>query len=105
MSEGAPTACETKLEASCTFTKLTKDRLMANINREQYGEKLERGAPYSAQVGMWWLYFKGQWLRDCHQVMPGLQFVMAFLFLGLGLLGVYVALGRGRKTLWFVGRS
>ncbi|HEX9310805.1 MAG TPA: DUF2723 domain-containing protein [Gemmatimonadaceae bacterium] len=103
INEGAPTACETKLEASCTFTKLTKDRLMANINREQYGEKLERGAPYSAQVGMWWLYFKWQWLRDSHQTMPGLQFVMAFLFLGLGLLGGYVHWDRDRKTFWYFG--
>ncbi|MFL5525998.1 MAG: DUF2723 domain-containing protein [Gemmatimonadaceae bacterium] len=103
INEGAPTACETKLEASCTFTDLTKDRLMANINREQYGEKLERGAPYTAQVGMWWLYFKWQWLRDSHQTMPGLQFVMAFLFLGLGLLGGYVHWDRDRKTFWYFG--
>ncbi|HMI54980.1 MAG TPA: DUF2723 domain-containing protein, partial [Gemmatimonadaceae bacterium] len=103
INEGAPTACATKLEASCTFTKLTKERLMANINREQYGQKLERGAPYSAQVGMWWLYFKWQWLRDSHQTMPGLQFVMAFLFLGLGLLGGYVHWDRDRKTFWYFG--
>src|SRR6478752_6334428 len=49
INEGAPTACNTKLEASCTFTSLTKDRLMSNINREQYGKKLERGADYPAQ--------------------------------------------------------
>jgi hypothetical protein len=55
INEGAPTACENKLEASCTFTKLTKDRLMSNINREQYGKKLERGADYPAQGGLWWL--------------------------------------------------
>src|SRR5438067_1370848 len=103
INEGAPTACATKLEASCTFTKLTKDRLMANINREQYGQKLERGAPYSAQVGMWWLYFKWQWVRDSHQTMQGLQFVMAFLFLGLGLLGGYVHWDRDRKTFWYFG--
>jgi hypothetical protein len=103
INEGAPTACETKLEASCTFTKLTKSRLMDNINRVQYGEKVERGAPYPAQVGMWWLYFKWQWLRDAHQVMPGLQFVMAFLFLGLGLLGGYVHWDRDRKTFWYFG--
>src|SRR6266853_1367732 len=103
INEGAPTACETKLEASCTFTTLTKDRLMANINREQYGQKLERGAPYSSQVGMWWLYFKWQWLRDSHQTMQGLQFVLAFLFLGLGLLGGYVHWDRDRKTFWYFG--
>ncbi|HEY3114839.1 MAG TPA: DUF2723 domain-containing protein [Gemmatimonadaceae bacterium] len=103
INEGAPTACATKLEASCTFTKLTNDRLMANINREQYGQKLERGAPYSAQVGMWWLYFKWQWVRDSHQTMQGLQFIVAFLFLGLGLLGGYVHWDRDRKTFWYFG--
>ena len=103
INEGAPTACNTTLEASCTFTELTKDRLMANINREQYGKKLERGAPYSAQVGMWWLYFKWQWLRDSHQTMQGLQFVIAFLYLGLGLLGGYVHWRRDRKTFWYLG--
>jgi len=103
INEGAPTACATKLEASCTFTKLTQDRLLANINREQYGQKLERGAPYSAQVGMWWFYFKWQWIRDSHQTMQGLQFIVAFLFLGLGLLGGYVHWDRDRKTFWYFG--
>src|SRR3954467_12342732 len=64
INEGAPTACETHLAASCTFSSLTERRLMDNINRVQYGQKVERGAPYPAQVGMWWLYFKWQWLRD-----------------------------------------
>jgi Protein of unknown function (DUF2723) len=103
INEGAPTGCRTKLEASCTFTKLTQERLMANINREQYGQKLERGASYPAQVGMWWLYFKWQWLRDSHQTMQGLQFVLAFVFLGLGLLGGYVHWDRDRKTFWYFG--
>jgi hypothetical protein len=103
INEGAPTGCDTRLEASCTFSKLTEDRLMANINREQYGQKLERGASYPAQVGMWWLYFKWQWVRDSHQTMQGLQFVAAFLFLGLGLLGGYVHWERDRKTFWYFG--
>ena len=103
INEGAPTACDYKLEASCTFTSLTEKRLMDNINRVQYGEKVGRGAPYSAQVGMWWLYFKWQWLRDSHETMQGLQFVMAFLFLGLGLLGGYVHWERDRKTFWYFG--
>ncbi len=103
INEGAPTACTTHLDASCTFTELTKDRLMSNINREQYGAKVGRGAPYTAQVGMWWLYFKWQWLRDSHEVMQGLQFVVAFLFLALGLLGGYVHWDRDRKTFWYFG--
>ncbi|HMF88310.1 MAG TPA: hypothetical protein VK575_09535, partial [Gemmatimonadaceae bacterium] len=80
-----------------------KDRLMANINREQYGEKLERGAPYPTQVGMWWLYFKWQWLRDSHETMQGLQFVVAFAYLALGLLGGYVHWRRDRTTFWYLG--
>jgi len=103
INEGAPTACERKLETSCTFTKLTEDRVMANINREQYGQKVERGASYGAQVGMWWLYFKWQWLRDSHETMQGLQFVLAFVFLGLGLLGGYVHWQRDRPTFWYFG--
>jgi hypothetical protein len=52
---------------------------------------------------MWWLYFKWQWLRDSHEVMQGLQFVVAFLFLSLGLLGGYVHWDRDRKTFWYFG--
>lgn len=103
MNEGAPTACETKLKVSCTFTKLTAERLKANINREQYPVKLERGAPYSDQVGMWWLYFQWQWLRDAHQTVPGLQFAVALVFLGLGLLGGFVHWDRDRKTFRYLG--
>ncbi|MEO8909630.1 MAG: DUF2723 domain-containing protein [Gemmatimonadaceae bacterium] len=103
INEGAPTACTTKLEASCTFDKLTYQRLKANINREQYGQKVERGADYSAQIGMWWLYFKWQWIRDSHQTMQGAQFMMAFVFLALGLLGGYVHWDRDRRTFWYFG--
>ena len=103
INEGAPTACETHIEASCTFSKLTEKRLMDNINRVQYGEKVERGAPYTGQVAMWWLYFKWQWLRDAHQVMQGLQFILAFVFLALGLLGGWVHWQRDRKTFWYFG--
>jgi hypothetical protein len=103
INEGAPTACTTRLEASCTFDKVTLNRLRANINREQYGQKLERGAPYPEQVGMWWLYFKWQWLRDSHQTMQGLQFMLAFVFLSLGLLGGYVHWQRDRRTFWYFG--
>jgi hypothetical protein len=76
---------------------------MANINREQYGDKLTRGAPYSAQVGMWWLYFKWQWLRDAYNESPALQAIFAVLFLTLGLLGGYVHWSRDRRTFWYFG--
>jgi hypothetical protein len=103
INEGAPTACSSKLEASCTFDNLTYTRLKANINREQYGVKEGRGAAYPEQVGMWWLYFKWQWLRDSHETMQGLQFVLAFAFLALGLLGGYVHFDRDRRTFWYFG--
>jgi hypothetical protein len=103
LNEGEPTACVTKIEASCTFSELTKQRLMDNINREQYGKKLTRGAPYTAQVGMWWLYFKWQWLRDAYNESPALQAILAVLFLTLGLLGGYVHYSRDRRTFWYFG--
>jgi len=103
MNEGEPTACTTKLEASCTFTDLTKQRLMDNINREQYGKKLERGAPYIAQIQMWWLYFEWQWLRDPHNERPALQALLAVLFLVLGVIGGYVHWTYERRTFWYFG--
>jgi hypothetical protein len=103
MNEGEPTGCATKLEASCTFSSLTKQRLMDNINREQYGKKLERGAPYMAQVQMWWLYFKWQWLRDPHNERLALQAMLAVLFLVLGLIGGYVHWTYERRTFWYFG--
>ena len=103
INEGAPTACTTELKADCTFSALTYKRLKDNINREQYGEKIERHAPYSAQVGMWWLYFKWQWLRDSHETAQAAQFILAVLFLTLGLLGGYVHWSRDRRTFWYFG--
>jgi hypothetical protein len=103
LNEGEPTACADRIAASCTFSELTKKRVMANINREQYGKKLERGAPFTAQVGMWWLYFKWQWLRDAYNESPALQAVLAVLFLGLGLLGGYIHWAQDRRTFWYFG--
>ena len=39
---------------------------MYNFNRGQYGKPAltDRQAPFIAQVEMWWLYFRWQWLRD-----------------------------------------
>ncbi len=103
INEGAPTACTTEFNIDCTFDPLTYKRLMANVNREQYGEKIERHAPYSAQVAMWWLYFKWQWLRDAHEQAQAFQFIIAFVFLSLGLLGGWVHWQRDRKTFWYFG--
>ena len=103
LNEGEPTACLEKISVDCTFSELTKQRLMDNINREQYGKKLERGAPYPAQVGMWWLYFKWQWLRDAYGEHAALQAILSVLFLSLGLIGGYVHWQNERRTFWYFG--
>jgi len=105
INEGEPTACTNGFAISCTIDPVTKTRLMANINREQYGKPSlsERQAPLSAQVGMWWLYFKWQWIRDAHGEHVGLQNFLAVVFLGLGLIGGYVHWRRDRRSFWFFG--
>ncbi|HEX9130026.1 MAG TPA: DUF2723 domain-containing protein [Gemmatimonadaceae bacterium] len=103
INEGAPTACTTELKASCTFDSVTWQRFKFNVTRGQYPPKLVRGAPFTVQVGMWWLYFKWQWLRDAHATMPGVQSMVAFVFLMLGLVGAYVHWQRDRKTFWYFG--
>src|SRR6266540_4091923 len=103
INEGAPTACTTTLEVSCTFKAVTFQRLKANINREQYGQKVERGAPYTVQVGMWWLYYKWQWLRDLHGDHPALQLFLALIFLILAFTGGYVHWKEDRETFWYFG--
>ena len=105
MNEGEPTGCVDKIGFSCTFSKTTATRLMANINRDQYGKPdlAERQAPFSAQVGMWWLYFKWQWLRDAHGVQPAVQTMLAIAFLMLGVLGGYTHWKYERASFWFFG--
>ena len=62
MNEGEPTACRNGLALDCTLSKGTLDAFSYNFNRGQYGkpELSERQAPFSGQVGMWWLYFRWQ---------------------------------------------
>ncbi len=105
LNEGEPTACTTKLEVACTFSRVTLDRFMANVNREQYGKPdlAERQAPFTAQIGMWWLYFKWQWLRDAHGERPAAQNALAVLFLALGVIGGWVHFKRDRQSFWFFG--
>jgi hypothetical protein len=105
LNEGEPTACATKLEVGCTFSKVTYDRFMYNFNRGQYGKPslMERQAPFPDQVGMWWLYFKWQWLRDAGDKHPGAQAALAWLFLVLGLIGGYVHWKRDRRSFWYFG--
>jgi hypothetical protein len=78
---------------------------MYNFNRGQYGKPglTDRQAPFIAQLDMWWLYFRWQWLRDPFGNHPGLQSMLATLFLLLGGLGGYVHWKRDRKSFAYFG--
>ena len=105
VNEGEPTACRAGLNVNCTFSKGTYDAFMYNFNRGQYGkpELSERQAPLSAQIGMWWLYFKWQWVRDAHGEHVALQGALASVFLVLGLLGGWVHWKRDPRSFAFFG--
>ncbi len=105
LNEGEPTACREGLKLDCTLSAGTYDAFMYNFNRGQYGKPqlTERQAPFSAQLGMWWLYFKWQWLRDAHSDSPFTQSLLAAMFLVLGLVGGYVHFQRDRRSFWYFG--
>jgi hypothetical protein len=105
LNEGEVTGCTDTIGVSCTFSRTTYTRLRANINREQYGKPnlAERQAPFSAQIGMWWLYFKWQWLRDAYGTQPLMQHLLAVLFLALGIGGGVVHHRRDPASFWFFG--
>jgi hypothetical protein len=105
INEGEVTGCESKLAAACTFGKITYQRLKSNFLREQYDKPTlkERQAPLGAQVAMWWLYFKWQWVRDHLGQRPGVQTMLASIFLLLGGLGGYVHWRHDRNSFWFFG--
>jgi hypothetical protein len=105
MNEGEPTGCVTKLEVSCTFSKLTYERFMYNFNRGQYGkpELGERQAPFSAQIGMYWLYYKWQFLRDAYAEYPGVQNGLAVFFLILSGVGGWMHFKKDRRSFSFFG--
>src|SRR6185503_8354444 len=92
LNEGEPTACREGLKFSCTFSKETWTAFKYNFDRGQYGkpELSDRQAPFTSQVGMWWLYFRWQWLRDARLDNPVPQGILGGLFLVLGLFGAWV---------------
>ncbi|MFL5487059.1 MAG: DUF2723 domain-containing protein, partial [Gemmatimonadaceae bacterium] len=105
INEGEPTGCTTEIAADCTFSKATYDRFMYNFNRGQYAKPAltDRQIPFIEQVEMWWLYFRWQWLRDPLVRHPGLQNMLATLFLLLGGLGGYVHWKRDRRSFSYFG--
>src|SRR6266567_1312605 len=105
INEGEPTGCATQIGVGCTLSKATFDRFMYNFNRGQYAKPglTDRQAPFIAQVEMWWLYFRWQWLRDPFGDYPGPQSMLATVFLLLGGLGGYVHWKRDRKSFSYFG--
>jgi hypothetical protein len=105
MNEGEPTGCRTTITASCTFSKGTYDAFMYNLDRRQYGKPSlsDRQASLGEQVGMWWLYFRWQWLRDADGQHPFSQSLLAATFLMLGLVGAWIHFTRDRSSFWYFG--
>jgi Protein of unknown function (DUF2723) len=105
INEGEPTGCANRIGVGCTLSKATYDRFMYNFNRGQYAKPglTDRQAPFVAQVEMWWLYFRWQWLRDPFGNHPALQNMLATLFLLLGGLGGYVHWKRDRRSFSYFG--
>ena len=116
INEGEPTACRQGLEFSCTFSKETWVAFRYNFDRTQYGKPTlsERQAPFSAQLGMWWLYFKWQWWRDAHdetmvrdkashERRHDIQAVLATLFFMLALAGGVQHYRHDRRGFWYFG--
>jgi hypothetical protein len=105
LNEGETTGCAERIGFSCTFSSTTAKRLMDHVNRVQYGKPdlSVRQAPFSAQVGMWWLYFKWQWLRDAHGDAQNMQRVLAVVFLALGVIGGVTHWKEDRASFWFFG--
>jgi Protein of unknown function (DUF2723) len=105
INEGEPTGCATRIGVGCTLSKATYDRFLYNFNRGQYAKPAltDRQAPFIAQVEMWWLYFRWQWLRDPFGNHPALQNMLATLFLLLGGLGGYVHWKRDRRSFSYFG--
>ncbi|MFN2564024.1 MAG: DUF2723 domain-containing protein, partial [Gemmatimonadaceae bacterium] len=103
INEGEVTACTAELRLECTLSATTWERFKYHFQRKQYGKPplAERQAPFTAQVGMWWLYFKWQWMRDVHRERPALQLLLAVCFLGLGLWGAAAHRRRDPESFWY----
>jgi hypothetical protein len=105
LDEGEPTACRTTLVLTCTVSSETYRVFMYNFNRGQYGKPAlsDRQASFGDQIGMWWLYFKWQWLRDADEQRPFVQALFAAAFLVLGVCGAWVHFKRDRSSFWYFG--
>jgi hypothetical protein len=105
INEGEPTGCRAAFGWACTFSRETWDAFLYNFNRGQYGKPsvLERQAPFTGQLGMWWLYFRWQWLRDPQGTFAFWQAMLGAFYLALGLFGGWVHWKRDRRSFWYFG--
>ena len=105
IDEGEPTGCRQSLALSCTLSSDTFRLFEYNFDRGQYGKPdlADRQASLGEQTGMWWMYFRWQWLRDVDASHPFLQSLLATTFLALGLAGAWVHFRRDRETFWYFG--
>jgi hypothetical protein len=105
LNHGEISACQNGFHLACTFSAETLRRTREYLGREQYGKPslLERQVPLSAQAGMWWLYFRWQWLRDVPGRAVPLQTLLASLMLGLGLYGIWRHWQADRLTFAYLG--
>ncbi|HKS06999.1 MAG TPA: DUF2723 domain-containing protein [Gemmatimonadaceae bacterium] len=105
INEGEPTGCREKITVSCTMSSRTYESFKYNFNRGQYAKPpvTQRQAPFTAQIEMWWFYFKWQWLRDPGKTNANLQNALAAVFLTLGFLGGWVHYRRDRSSFTFFG--
>ncbi len=83
----------------------TWDAFWYNFNRGQYGKPsvFDRQASFIGQLDMYWTYFRWQWLRDMHQSVPWLQWMLGALFGMLGVAGGVVHYKRDRRSFWYFG--
>jgi hypothetical protein len=105
INEGEATGCREAFRWACTLSSETWDAFMYNVNRGQYGKPsvVDRSVPFTGQLGMYWLYFKWQWVRDSAMQMPVLQSMLAALYMLLGLFGGWVHWKRDRRSFWYFG--
>ena len=76
-----------------------------NFVRVQYAppDITNRQTTFGAQLGMYWLYFQWQWLRDPAGLFAWVQRGLAALFMLLGLAGAWVHWKRDRRSFWYFG--
>ena len=87
------------------WTKSPSTGLMDNINRVQYGKPdvSDRQAPFRHRSGCIGSTSSGSGCATCTAEHPGIQNMLAAIFLILGLFGGYAHWRYDRRSFWFFG--